>query len=92
MTQTRLEALADILAKAENLKMYRENGATYFKKCDDLVVRIKCILRDVNIADLDPFEIKKISHIRKLISEEETFARSSSDVRDSSKWFSELND
>ncbi len=92
MSQTRFEVLADILAKTENLKMYRENGTTYCQECDDIVVRINNCLRDVNISDLDSLEIKTIRLIGKLITEEEIFARSSSDLRDSSKWFSELND
>ena len=92
MTQSRLEALADILAEAEKLKMYREDGATYREKCDNLVVRINTVLSDAKIEDLDSFEIKEITLIRNLVNIEEVYARSSSDLRDASKWFSDQNE
>ena len=74
MTKSRRETLADILAEAEKLKMYRLDGTTYCEKCDNLVVRIQSALIDVNVEDLSADEIEIIKSIKeKVISEKPHF-------------------
>ena len=92
MTQARCEALADILAEAEKLKMYRLDGATYCQKCDDLVVRIQSALIDVNVEDLSADEIEIIKSIKEKVISEELFAQSSSILRNPKEWLGTLNE
>ena len=92
MTQARCEALADILAEAEKLKMYRLDGATYCQKCDDLVVRIQSTLKDVNVEDLSADEIEIIKSIKEKVTSEEVFAQSSSILRNPKEWLGTLNE
>ena len=92
MAQSRSQALAEILAEAEKLKMYRLDGATYSEKCDDLVVRINSVLGDLEVEDLNTGDIDQIKSIKEMILREEIFAQSSADLRDPNKWFGSLND
>ena len=92
VTQARCEALADILAEAEKLKMYRLDGATYCEKCDNLVVRIQSTLTDVNVEDLSADEIEIIKSIKEKVISEEVFAQSSSILRSPKEWLGTLNE
>ena len=92
VTQARCEALAEILAEAEKLKMYRLDGATYCEKCDNLVVGIQSVLADVNVEDLSADEIEIIKAIKEKVIREEVFAQSSSILRNPKEWFGTLNE
>ena len=92
VTQARGEALAEILAEAEKLKMYRLDGATYCEKCDSLGVSIKSVLADVNVEDLSTNEIEIIKAIREKVTSEEVFAQSSSILRNPKEWLGTLNE
>ena len=92
VTQARGEALAEILAEAEKLKMYRLDGATYCEKCDSLVVSIKSVLADVNVEDLSTNEVEIIKAIREKVTSEEVFAQSSSILRNPKEWLGTLNE
>ena len=92
MTQARCEALAEILAEAEKLKMYRLDGTTYCQKCDDLVGRIQSVLADVNAVDLSADEIEIIKSIKEKVVSEEVFAQSSSILRNPKEWLGTLNE
>ena len=92
MTQARCEALAEILAEAEKLKMYRLDGATYCEKCDNLVVRIQTALTDVKVEDLSADEIDIIKSIKEKVISEEVFAQSSSILRNPKEWLGALNE
>ena len=90
--QARGEALAEILAEAEKLKMYRLDGATYCEKCDNLVVRINAVLADVYVEDLSTDEIEIINAIKEKVISEEVFAKSSSILRNPKEWLGTLNE
>ena len=92
VTQARCEALAEILAEAEKLKMYRLDGTTYCEKCDDLVVRIHSALTDVKVEDLSADEIAIIKSIKEKVLSEEVFAQSSSILRNPKEWLGTLNE
>ena len=92
MTKSRRETLADILAEAEKLKMYRLDGTTYCEKCDNLVVRIQSTLTDVNVEDLSADEIEIIKSIKEKVISEEVFAKSSSILRNPKEWLGTLNE
>ena len=92
MTKSRRETLADILAEAEKLKMYRLDGTTYCEKCDNLVVRIQFALIDVNVEDLSADEIDIIKSIKEKVISEEVFAQSSSILRNPKEWLGALNE
>ena len=92
MTKSRRETLADILAEAEKLKMYRLDGTTYCEKCDNLVVRIQSALTDVNVEDLSADEIEIIKSIKEKVISEELFAQSSSILRNPKEWLGTLNE
>ena len=92
VTKARCDALADILAEAEKLKMYRMDGATYCEQCDNLVVRIKNVLADVKPEDLSTAEIQKIRAIKEEVFREEVFAQSSSILRNPKEWLGTLNE
>ena len=92
MTQARCEALAEILAEAEKLKMYRLDGTTYCEKCDTLVARIQSVLKDVNVEDLSSDEIEIIKSIKEKVISEEVFAKSSSILRNPKEWLGTLNE
>jgi hypothetical protein len=92
VVQSRGEALADIIADAEQLRSYRKDGTLYCEKCDNLVVRIKTVLMNVNVEDLNDHDIAKIKHIKDLIMSEEFFAKSSADLRNPQTWLGSLND
>ena len=92
MTKSRRETLADILAEAEKLKMYRLDGTTYCEKCDNLVVRIQFALIDVNVEDLSADEIEIIKSIKEKVISEELFAQSSSILRNPKEWLGTLNE
>ena len=92
VTQARGEALAEILAEAEKLKMYRLDGATYCEKCVSLGVSIKSVLADVNVEDLSTNEIEIIKAIREKVTSEEVFAQSSSILRNPKEWLGTLNE
>ena len=92
VTQARCEALAEILAEAEKLKMYRLDGTTYCEKCDNLVVRIKNALTDVSVEDLSADEIEIIKSIKEKVVSEEVFAKSSSILRNPKEWLGTLNE
>ena len=92
VTQARGEALAEILAEAEKLKMYRLDGATYCEKCYSLVVSIKSVLADENVEDLSTNEIEIIKAIREKVTSEEVFAQSSSILRNPKEWLGTLNE
>ena len=92
VTKARCDALADILAEAEKLKMYRMDGATYCEQCDNLVVRINNVLADVKPEDLSTAEIKKIRAIKEEVFREEVFAQSSSILRNPKEWLGTLNE
>ena len=92
MMQSRDEALADIIADAEQLRSYRKDGTTYCEKCDNLVVRVKSLLINVNVEDLNDQDIAKIKTIKDLIMTEEFFAKSSADLRNPQTWLGSLND
>jgi hypothetical protein len=92
VTQARCEALAEILAEAEKLKMYRLDGTTYCQKCDTLVVRIQSALSDVNLEDLSADEIEIIKSIKEKVIREEVFAQSSSILRNPKEWLGTLNE
>ena len=91
MTQSRDEALAKILAEAEKLETYRADGATYFEKCDNLVVRIKSVFSDIEPKDLSETEISTIKAVKDIIATEEIFAQSSMTLRDPKKWLGSLD-
>jgi len=91
-TQTRCEALTEILIEAEKLKMYRSDGTAYCEKCDNLVVRIQGVFTDVKIEDLSADEIEIIKAIREKIISEEVFAQSSSILRNPKEWLGTLNE
>jgi hypothetical protein len=91
-TQTRCEALTEILIEAEKLKMYRSDGTAYCEKCDNLVVRIQGVFTDVKIEDLSADEIEIIKAIKKKIISEEVFAQSSSILRNPKEWLGTLNE
>ena len=86
MAQSLDAALTEILVEAKKLKTYRKDGATYCEKCDNLVVRIESVLRNVNTDKLDNENITKLELIKELILLEEKFAQSSADLRDPQKW------
>ena len=92
VTQARCEALAEVLAEAEKLKMYRLDGATYYQKCDNLVVRIQSALTDVNVEDLSVDEMEIIKSIKEKVISEEAFAQSSSILRNPKEWLGTLNE
>ena len=92
VTQARCEALAEILAEAEKLKMYRLDGTTYCEKCDNLVVRIQYALTDVKVEDLSADEIAIIKSIKEKVLSEEVFAQSSSILRNPKEWLGTLNE
>jgi len=92
VTQARCEALAEILAEAEKLKMYRLDGTTYCEKCDNLVVRIQSALTDVKVEDLSADEIAIIKSIKEKVLSEEVFAQSSSILRNPKEWLGTLNE
>ena len=92
MTQSRGEALANLLAEAKKLQAYRADGATYCEKCDNLVVRIQSILGNVSVNDLSDGDIKIIKSIKGFIITEEAFARSSAVLRDRHKWLGSINE
>ena len=92
VTQARCEALAEILAEAEKLKMYRLDGTTYCEKCDNLVVRIQNALTDVSVEDLSADEIEIIKSIKEKVVSEEVFAKSSSILRNPKEWLGTLNE
>ena len=92
VTQARCEALAEILAEAEKLKMYRLDGTTYCEKCDNLVVRIQTALTDVKVEDLSADEIDIIKSIKEKVIGEEVFAQSSSILRNPKEWLGTLNE
>ena len=92
VTKARCDALADILAEAEKLKMYRMDGATYCEQCDNLVVRINNVLADVKPEDLSTAEIQKIKAIKEEVFREEVFAQSSSILRNPKEWLGTLNE
>ena len=92
VTKARCDALADILAEAEKLKMYRMDGATYCEQCDNLVVRINNVLADVKPEDLSTAEIQKIRAIKEEVFREEVFAQSSSILRNPKEWLGTLNE
>ena len=92
MTQARCEALAEILAEAEKLNMYRLDGTTYCEKCDNLVVRIQSTLTDVNVEELTTDEIEIIKAIKEKVVSEEVFAKSSSILRNPKEWLGTLNE
>jgi len=92
VTQARCEALAEILAEAEKLKMYRLDGATYCEKCDSLVVRIQSVLSDVKAEDLSANEIETLKAIKEKVTSEEVFAQSSSILRNPKEWLGTLNE
>ena len=92
VTQARCEALAEILAEAEKLKMYRLDGTTYCEKCDYLVVRIQTVLTDVTVEDLSAGEIEIIKSIKEKVLSEEVFAQSSSILRNPKEWLGTLNE
>ena len=92
MTQSRGEALANLLAKAKKLKAYRTDGATYCEKCEDVVVRIQSVLKNVNVKCLNDQDIETIRAIKELIIIEEAFAQSSADLRDPQIWFGSPNE
>ena len=91
-TQTRCEALTEILIEAEKLKMYRSDGTAYREKCDNLVVRIQDVFTDVKIEDLSADEIEIIKAIKEKIISEEVFAQSSSILRNPKEWLGTLNE
>gem|GEM_PF-6841530 len=91
-TQTRCEALTEILIEAEKLKMYRSDGTAYCEKCDNLVVRIQGVFTDVKIEDLSADEIEIIKAIKEKIISEEVFAQSSSILRNPKEWLGTLNE
>ena len=92
VTQARCEALAEILAEAEKLKMYRLDGATYSEKCDGLFARINSVLGDLEVEDLSTGDIDQIKSIKEMILREEMFAQSYANLRDPNKWFGSIND
>ena len=92
VSQSRSEALANLLAKAKKLEAYRTDGATYCEKCDDLVVRIQSVLKNVNVKCLNDQDIKTIKAIKELIIIEEAFAQSSADLRDPQTWLGYPNE
>jgi len=92
VTQARCEALAEILAEAEKLKMYRLDGTTYCEKCDTLVARIQSVLKDVNVEDLSSDEIEIIKSIKEKVISDEVFAQSSSILRNPKEWLGTLNE
>ena len=92
VTQARCEALVEILAEAEKLKMHRLDGATYSEKCEQLVVRIRSVLADVNVEDLSAEEIEIIKAIKEKVVSEEVFAQSSSILRNPKEWLGTLNE
>jgi len=91
-TQTRCEALTEILVEAEKLKMYRSDGTAYCEKCDNLVVRIQGVFTDVKIEDLSADEIEIIKAIKENVLSEEVFAQSSSILRNPKEWLGTLNE
>ena len=92
MTQSRGEALANLLAKAKKLEAYRTDGATYCGKCDELVISIQSVLKNVNVKDLNDQDIKTVQAIKELIIIEEAFAQSSADLRDPQTWLGSPNE
>ena len=92
VTQAQCEALAEILAEAEKLKMYRLDGATYCEKCEELVVRIQSVLTEVNVEDLSAEELEIIKVIKEKVISEEVFAQSSSILRNPKEWLGTLNE
>ena len=92
VTQSRCEALAEILAEAEKLKMYRLDGSTYCEKCHNLLVRIQSALEDVKVEDLSADDIEKIKAIKEKVIGEEVFAESSSILRNPKEWLGTLNE
>ena len=92
VTQARCEALAEILAEAEKLKMYRLDGSTYCEKCASLVERIDAVLADVNVEDLSAAEIEILKAIKEKVISEEVFAQSSSTLRNPKEWLGTLNE
>ena len=92
VSQSRSEALANLLAKAKKLEAYRADGATYCEKCDNLVVRIQSVLENVNVEDLNDEDMKTIKSIKELIIIEEAFAQSSADLRDPQAWLGPPNE
>ena len=92
VTQARCEALAEILAEAEKLKMYRLDGASYCEKCDSLVVRIQSVVSDVKAEDLSANEIETLKAIKEKVTREEVFAQSSSILRNPKEWLGTLNE
>jgi len=92
VTQARCEALVEILAEAEKLRMHRLDGVTYSEKCEHLVVRIKSVLVDVNVEDLSAEEIEIIKAIKEKVIREEVFAKSSSILRNPKEWLGTLNE
>ena len=92
MTQSRGEALANLLAKAKNLEAYRTDGTTYCEKCEDLTVRIQSVLKNVNVKCLNDQDIETIKQIKELIIIEEAFAQSSADLRDPKTWLGSSNE
>jgi hypothetical protein len=92
VTKSRRETLADILAEAEKLKMYRLDGTTYCEKCDNLVVRIQAAFTDVKVEDLSADEIEIIKSIKEKVISEEAFAQSSSILRNPKEWLGTLNE
>ena len=92
MTKARCEALVEILAEAEKLKMHRLDGAMYSEKCEYLVARIKFVLADVNVEDLSAEEIEIIKAIKEKVISEEVFAQSSSILRNPKEWLVTFNE
>ena len=64
MTQSRGEALANLLAEAKILEAYRADGTTYCEKCERLLAGIQTVLGNVNVKDLNDEDIRIIKSIK----------------------------
>lgn len=92
MTQTRDQALAEILAEAQELKTYRNKGVVYADKCENIVLRIKSALGEVKVENLTDADLSKIKVIKQLIAAEEIFAQFAADHRNPQSWILSKDD
>lgn len=74
------------------MKTYRTDGATYSKKCENIVLRIQSVFTNVKPENLQNEDINKIKLIKELITAEEIFAQSAADYRDPQKWMGSVDD
>ena len=81
-----------MVVEAGLLKKYRTDGTIYSSKCAELVERINVYFDGIKIDSLNEFQIENLRILKKIISNEEQFAKASFEHRNSDAWKEFLDD